>query len=197
MCTNELGATHCIGCDQYFCTNDFQTHRQTMINEMDKIIEEHHHLQDEINNKAQSNDQQNSVFEQIDRWQKSTIEKVIQVATQARQQAIELLNNRRMEFKSFAQNLADIKESENYVEHDLRRLKQMINHFKQALIDSIQSTTILLHTEQSDRINWESLIYVEDQQAIVISKFISYILPEQTFIPLIFFQTKSETKISR
>jgi thiamine phosphate synthase YjbQ (UPF0047 family) len=112
---------------------------------------------------------------------------VIQVATQARQQAIELLNNRRMEFKSFAQNLADIKESENYVEHDLRRLKQMINHFKQALIDSIQSTTILLHTEQSDRINWESLIYVEDQQAIAISKFISYILPERTFTSLIFF----------
>jgi hypothetical protein len=178
VCTEELGATHCTGCDQYFCTNDFQTHLQGMVNEMDKIIEERNHLQNEINNETQSNDQQNPVIEQIDSWQKSTVEKVIQVAAQARQQAIELLNIKRMkintEFKSFSQNLADVKRSEKYVEHDLRRLKQMISQFKQDLIHLTQPITILLHTEQSDRINWENLIYVEDQEETATSKFISY-----------------------
>jgi hypothetical protein len=56
---------------------------------MDKIVEERNGLQDEITNVIQYNDQQNPLIEQIDAWQKSTIEKVKQVAAQARQQASE------------------------------------------------------------------------------------------------------------
>jgi septal ring factor EnvC (AmiA/AmiB activator) len=136
---------------------------------MDKIVEERNGLQDEITKGIQYNDQQNPLIEQIDTWQKSTIEKVKQVAAQARQQASELLNAKRVkihtEFKSFSEELAHLKESENYVEHDLKRLNQMINQFKQDLKQATQPTTIVLHTEQSDEINWESLIYVDEKQA--------------------------------
>jgi hypothetical protein len=41
----------------------------------------------------------------------------------------------------------------------------MINQFKQDLKQATQPTTIVLHTEQSDEINWESLIYVDEKQA--------------------------------
>jgi hypothetical protein len=139
-----------------------------MFTEMEKIIEERNHLQDVINNAIQSHDQQSPILEQIDEWQNRTIEKIKQVAAQARQQAIQLLGAKQMkintEFKSFSQELANLKESENYVEHDLIRLNQMISQFKQDLRQSIQLTTIELHTEQSDRINWDGLIYVEDKQ---------------------------------
>jgi septal ring factor EnvC (AmiA/AmiB activator) len=149
-----------------------------MFTEMDKIVEERNRLQDEITNGIQHNDQQNPLIEQIDKWQKNTIEKIKQVAAQARQQASELLNAKRVkintEFKSFSQELAHLKESENYVEHDLTRLNQMISQFKQDLRQSTQPTTIVLHTEQSDEINWETLIYVEEMQATVISKLKSY-----------------------
>jgi DNA gyrase/topoisomerase IV subunit A len=159
---------HCIGCDEYFCWKDFQTHRNGMFTEMEKIIEERNHLQDVINNAIQSHDQQSPLIKQIDEWQNRTIEKIKQVAAQARQQAIQLLGAKQMkintEFKSFSQELVDLKESENYLEHDLTRLNQMISQFKQDLRQSIQPTTIKLHTEQSDRINWGGLIYVEDKQ---------------------------------
>ncbi len=59
------------------------------------------------------------------------------MAVQACQQAIQLLNSKWMklntEFKSFSQELTDLKESEDYVEHDLTRLNQMISQFKQDL----------------------------------------------------------------
>ncbi len=178
---------YCTGCDKYFCRKHFKIHSEEMFAEMDKIIEERNHLQNEINIEIQDNNQQNPLIEQIDQWQKRTIEKVKQVAAQARQQASELLNAKRVrlntEFKSFSQELAHLKESENYVEHDLTRLNQMINKFKLDLKQSTQPTTVVLHTEQSDNINWESLIYVEEKaastnkqwEASVISKLMSYI----------------------
>jgi predicted site-specific integrase-resolvase len=136
---------------------------------MESIVEERNHLQDAINNRVQSNDQQSPLIEQIDKWENITIEKVKQVAEQARQQAIQLLNSKRTkintEFKSFSQELADLKESENYVEYDITRLKQMISQFKQHLRQSTQPSTIELHTERSDGINWDTLIYVGEQQA--------------------------------
>jgi hypothetical protein len=173
-----MGPMHCTGCDEYFCCKDFKTHREGMFTLMDKIVEERNRLQDEINNGIQYNDQQNPLIEQIDKWEKSIIENVKQVAAQARQQASILLNAKRVkintEFKSFSQELAHLKESENYVEHDLKRLNQMISRFKEDLKQSTQPTTIVLRTEKSDAIKWESLIYVEEKQATVIGKLMSY-----------------------
>ena len=146
-----------------------------MKHEMDKIAEERDGIQNEIDSKRQFDDQENLVIEQTDRWQKSTIEKVIEVAAHARQQALELLNTKRKkfdtEFQSFSQNLIEAREAGNYVEHHLKRLKRMVHQFQQDLNDSI---AIAFHTEQSDKIIWENLIHVEDQRATAASKFILY-----------------------
>lgn len=168
MCTKAPGSMYCTGCEKYFCWKDLKTHREGMFTEMDKIVEERNHLQDIINNILQINDQQHPLIEQIEKWKNTTIEKIKQIAEQVRQQAIQLLNARLMkvdtEFKSFSQELAHLKESEDYFEHDLARLNQKINEFKQDLKHSTQPTTIELHAQGSDNINWNSLIYVEEKQ---------------------------------
>ena len=187
VCKKELGSMHCTGCDAYLCMKDFKLHRDELSTKMDGVVEERNRLQDEINNVAQPNDQQNPLIEQIDQWQKVTIEKVKQVAAQARQQAIQLVTSKQekitTEFQSFSQELAHLKESENYVEPDLTRLSQMINQLKQDLRQSTQQTTIILHTEQSDGIDWGRFIYVEEiqtnadnreRQQQTIRKFIKY-----------------------
>ena len=141
-----------------------------MFVELDKIVEERNHLQEALNNEIPRNDETNPLLEQIDQWQRSTIAKVKQVAAQVRQQAIELLDRKRTkineEFKSFSQKLIQLRESKNYVEHDLRRLNQKIGQFKQDIKQSTQLATIVLHTDQSDQIQWESLIYVEEKQVV-------------------------------
>jgi len=177
-CNKGLGPMYCTGCDGYFCSKDFRTHREGMFTEMDKIVEERNRLQDAINNSAQRNDQQSPLIEQINKWENMIIKKVKQAAAQARQQVLDLLDSKRLkmttEFKGFSQELASLKESEDYVEHDLTRLSQMISQFKQDLKQSTQPTAIELHTEQSDRINWDSLIYVEEKQT-----FTNYQQPQQ------------------
>jgi light-regulated signal transduction histidine kinase (bacteriophytochrome) len=167
-CNKELGQIHCAGCDKYFCWKDFKTHREGMFTQLDKVIEERNHLQDEINNVAQFNHQESPLIQQINEWQDVTIEKVKQVAEKVRQQAVHLLNSKQMkistDFKDFSRELAHLKESENFVEHDLTRINQMISQFTQNLRQSTQPTTIKLHTEQSDEINWDQLIHIEGKQ---------------------------------
>jgi chromosome segregation ATPase len=168
MCNEDAGLMHCTGCDKYFCWRDFRSHRDGMFTEMDKIVEERNHLQDAINNAVQHNDEQNPVIKEIEKWRNDTIKKVEKIAAQARQQAIQLLNMKQKkintEFKSFSQELAKLKESENFVEHDLRRLNQMIDQFKEDLRQLTQPTRIKLHTDESNGINWNRLIYVEEEQ---------------------------------
>ena len=165
-CNKPSASIHCIGCDGYFCNKCFRLHRQSMIGRMDDIIESRNQLQQDINNSAQLNNQQSPIITEINKWESSTIEKVKKVAAEARQQTVQLLNASRIkidnEFKSFSRELATLQESEDYIEHDLERLNQKINEFKLAIKQSTQPTTIQLHTEQADQINWGTLIYVEE-----------------------------------
>lgn len=167
-CKKPSVSMHCMGCDKYFCNKDFPTHREVLFGEMDKIVESRNELQEDIQKSMQSEDQQSSIINNIDKWEKTTIKKVQDVAALARHQAIQLLNTNRIkvhtEFKNFSQQLATLRESGDFLEHDLDRLNQMINQFKLDIKQSTQPVNIKLHTEQSDRTIWESLIYVEEVQ---------------------------------
>jgi hypothetical protein len=173
-CKKDTGAMHCIVCDAYFCAKDFRTHRGELFTEMDGVVEERNQLQDEINKAAQPSVQHSPLIAKINEWQETTIEKVKQVAAKARQQVVELLNCKRVkiatEFQIFSQELADLKETENFVEHDLTRLKQMIEQFHYDLKQSVQQTNIELHTEQSDGIDWNQVIYVEEERARAVNQ---------------------------
>jgi DNA repair exonuclease SbcCD ATPase subunit len=184
VCKKELGPIHCTGCDDYFCKKDFKIHCEGMYAEMDKIVEKRNNLHDEINNAGQDNNQKSTLIDQINQWQDTTIEKVKHVAAQARRETIQLLNSKRTkinpEFKSFSEELVHWKKTENYVEHDLARLNEMINKFKQDLRQTSQRTMIKLCTDQSDGVNWNRLIYVkevinnEQRQPVRTSKLITY-----------------------
>jgi hypothetical protein len=167
-CKKELGPMHCTGCDAYFCAKDFRKHREGLFTKMDGVVEERNKLQDEINKTAQRNDQRSPLITKINEWQEATIEKVKHVAAQARQQVVQLLSSKQVqittEFQTFSQELAHLKETENFVEHDLTRLKLMIEQFHQDLKQSVQPTTIELRTEKSDGIDWNRVIYIEEKR---------------------------------
>jgi len=178
-CSKPSASMHCIGCDKYFCNKDFAGHRNVLLGKIEKIVENRNQLQEAISNSIESNGGQNSpVIAEIDEWEKTIIKKVKDVAAQAREGAIQLLTSNQTkiqtEFKKFSQELAALRESEDFVEPDLDRLNQMINQFKLDIKQSTQPTTIKLHTKQSDQIVWKSLIYVEEmrqQRIVMFSKY--------------------------
>jgi phage-related minor tail protein len=122
-------------------------------------------LQDKINKATQNKDSHSPLLARIDEWQGTTIEKVKQVAEQARNEAKRLLDSKRTEitsqFEKVSKELVQIKETEDFVEQDLVRLKQTVHQLNQSLKELAQPPTIELRTEQSDRIEWNRLMYVE------------------------------------
>jgi chromosome segregation ATPase len=166
-CQKQSGPMHCTGCDAYFCAKDFRGHREILFNEMEGLVEKRNDLQEKINKTTQKNDSNSSLIEEINKWEKLIIEQVKKVAETARQEAFQLLNSKRVkityEFKTFSEELADLKESENFVEQDLASLKQKIREFHQDLTQLTQPVTIELNTKQSDGIQWNRLIYVQEK----------------------------------
>ena len=165
-CSRPSASIHCIGCDKYFCNRDFVGHRNVLSGEIEKIVENRNQVQEAINNSIQPGNAQHSpVIAEIDKWEKTIIKKVKDVAAKTRERAIQLLTSNQTkiqtEFKKFSQELAALRESEDFIEPDLDRLNQMINQFK---LDIKQSTqpTIKLNTEQSDQVVWENSIYVDE-----------------------------------
>lgn len=165
VCRKETSAIFCTGCNAHFCMKDLKGHRDKLSTELDGIIEERDNLQESINKGTQYPNSSSPFIVQINEWQKNMIRKIDQVAEQARQSVIELLDVKRTqlatEFKGFSQELLQRKDSENFVEYDLVRLRKMVEQFGQELKKLSHPSTIELHTEESDRIEWSRLIYIE------------------------------------
>ncbi|CAF1072525.1 unnamed protein product [Adineta steineri] len=166
-CQKPIGVMHCIGCDGYFCTKDFKGHREILFTEMDELVEERDKLQEKINRAIKPNNSISPLIEEINAWERVTIEKVRQTAEHARQQANQLMNSKSVkitnEFKGFSDKLADLKKTENYVEHDLTKLKQRIHQFNVDLTQLSQETIIELDKEESEKIEWNRIIYVREK----------------------------------
>ncbi|CAF1103164.1 unnamed protein product [Adineta steineri] len=166
-CQKPAGVMHCTGCDGYFCTKDFKGHRETLFTEMEQLVEERNKLQEKINGASKPNSSCNPLIEEVNEWEKMTIEKVRQTAEHVRQQANELMNSKSMKItnklKGLSDELADLKETENYVEHDLTKLRQKIDQFNVDLTQLFQATSIELNKEESEKIKWNSIIYVQEK----------------------------------
>ncbi|CAF0852806.1 unnamed protein product [Adineta steineri] len=135
--------------------------------ELDTLIEDHNNLQDKINQKIQCNNSNNSLFIQIDEWQRTTIEKVKQVAEQARQQVIKLLDSQTLEIKAefdkFSEELTRLKATKNVVEENLKQLKQTVCQLDQNIQRVSYASDIELHMEKTKEIPWHTLIYAEQK----------------------------------
>ncbi|CAF3711580.1 unnamed protein product [Adineta steineri] len=158
---------YCTGCNGYFCTKDFKGHREILFTEMEQLIEERNRLQEKINIATKGNNSRNPLIEEINAWEWITVEKVRQTAERVRQQTSQLMNSKSMkitdEFKGFSDKLADLKETENYVEHDLAKLKQKIHQFNVDLTQLSQVTRIELNKEESEKIKWNRIIHVQEK----------------------------------
>ncbi|CAF0834229.1 unnamed protein product [Adineta steineri] len=167
ICQKPTGVMHCTGCDGYFCAKDFRGHREILFNEMEELVQERNKLQEKINTATKGNNSRNPLIEEINAWERITIEKVRQTAEQVRQQANQLMSSKSVkitsEFRGFSTELADLKETENYVEHDLTRLKQKIDQLNVDVTQLSQGTRIELNKEENERINWNRIIYVQEK----------------------------------
>lgn len=169
MCKKGRGTCLCNGCKACFCRKHFKDHQAKLLDELDKCIGDRDNLQEKINKADHHDGFVSPTLLQIDEWERLTIEKVTQVADQTRLQLTSLLISKRLDiatkFRKVSDELGQLKETEDFVEHDLVRLKEMICEIKQDCEHLAETSSIELHVEQSDQIDWSRLIYVAEKSA--------------------------------
>jgi flagellar biosynthesis GTPase FlhF len=160
ICRTSTAERLCIGCGIYFCPKDFQKHEQQLTIKFDyEIIKSHEELIQLIENLDKSNHILEDLTDRIDQWKKSTIEKVENAATKAHHELRELINKER---QPIIEQLKPI--TKEIDDNDIDRLKQQINDMKQKLEQSIRNDTKKVILIDNDQIDWNRIIYAQDQQ---------------------------------
>lgn len=164
-CSTNVGTCTCAGCKDYFCTKHFILHRKELQTNLEHITDTHHRLLKNVHEQNNSNSLLSTILSQIDQWQNVTIQKIHQTADNLRQQVTQMLNDQREEingrFKAVVDELRKRKEEDDFVEDDLVRLKEHIDHLQKELDNVQQHPMLQLHTELTDQIEWNRLAYLE------------------------------------
>ena len=138
-----------------------------MANQLEGLIENCNELQDQINKATEEKNFDSALLREIDDWQRQTIEKVNNVAELARQHVVELLNSQKVDvksqFKSFFQELIQLKETGDFLEHDLEHLEQTVAGLNLELKQLSEPPEIDVCLEYDHPIQWDDLIYIIEQ----------------------------------
>ncbi|CAF1366820.1 unnamed protein product [Rotaria sordida] len=169
ICNKPSAKYLCIGCKKYFCAKDFKEHEQQLSIKFDnEIIQSHDELLDQIRKLEKSNSLALDLFDEIEQWKNMTINKVEKAAEKAQHELIELIDKQRItiikQFESITSEICHRREEENFVENDIDELKQKINEIKQKLEQFTQIETTITIIVNNDQIDWNRLIYIQEQQ---------------------------------
>ncbi|CAF3616912.1 unnamed protein product [Rotaria sp. Silwood1] len=169
ICNKPLAKCFCMGCKKYFCPKDFKEHEQQLsIKFNNEIVKYHHELLDQIQKLEKSNYLSLNLFDQIEQWKKTTINKVKKAAEKAQHELIELIDKQRITIKKQLQLITEgircCQEGENFVENDIDRLKKEINELQQKLQQFTEKDNSKGIIVDNDQIDWNRIIYIQEQQ---------------------------------
>ncbi|CAF4807290.1 unnamed protein product, partial [Rotaria sp. Silwood1] len=169
ICSKPSAKSFCTGCKKYFCRKDLREHEQQLSIAFDnEIVRSHDELLDLIQKLEKSNYLPLDVFNQIEQWKETTINKVKKAADKAQYELTQLIESRKItiikQFEPITKEIRSLREEENIVETDIDRLREKINDMRQKLEEVTQKDTNKSIIFNNDHIDWNRLIYIRQEQ---------------------------------
>jgi hypothetical protein len=133
----QIGVAQCEGCSRVFCTKHFDDHRRSLDEEMDVIFNNYNDLTNAI---VQDPDNSNlhSLTQEIDNWEKESVERIQQKATDLRQEMLKMktthTENLSLQLQSLAERMKKAREQDDFVETDLLSWKNKLSDLKSNLL---------------------------------------------------------------
>jgi predicted nucleic acid-binding Zn-ribbon protein len=151
-----------------FCAKHCMEHRQELCNRFEQVMTEYNDILQQIQDKQPQNESlKKDLFDRVDQWENSMIEKVHETGEQIRQQLTELINNENILVSNNIQALTDEirkrHEKEDFLEDDIERIRTSINQVQLEIDKRTEPSNIKLYVEPDPQISLEHLIYVEDK----------------------------------
>ncbi|CAF2867495.1 unnamed protein product [Rotaria sp. Silwood2] len=136
ICGKVPSLSFCVGCQRVFCTDHVEQHRLELSTLLDKIILEHGQCKQTI---IQYTEESNShpLMKQINEWEKQSIEKIQQVAVDARKQVLNAFayfaSNAITTIKNLTEELTKAQNEDNFFESDLKQWMDTLIKIKKEL----------------------------------------------------------------
>lgn len=165
-CKKPSARCFCIGCKQHFCSKHFKEHEQQLsLRFDDEIVRSHDELLFQLQN---LNSTSPDLFDQIEQWKLSTIDRVEKAAQRARHELIELIDRRRTQISKQVEliktEICDRRAEENFLEHDIDRIRAKINEIKYEIEKLTCRDTNGIILVNNHYIDWDRIIYIRDEQ---------------------------------
>jgi len=135
-CGKEKAVMKCGGCSQDFCFNHMTDHRQELSKQMDEI-EVTRDLFRQTLTEQTSKPQKHALMQQIDQWERDSINKIRQTAEEARKLLLkhtaEQFNEMEVKLNKLTHQLRESRQENDFIETDLRQWKQQLEKLKDEL----------------------------------------------------------------
>jgi hypothetical protein len=150
------GIIKCDECSSRFCSDHFPIHRQELETRLELLCSERDQFHQETTHRSIDPIE---LLTQIDRWEEQTLAQVKKTASNARDRIRQLsaTKSSNRELEQFSEELRRRKESEDYFEDDIQRLKQQLEQIK------IQSKKLSKIDISHKTIDWETIIQVTNK----------------------------------
>ncbi|CAF1062151.1 unnamed protein product [Adineta steineri] len=138
ICKKEKITYPCRGCSKEFCLIHLTEHQQNLNEELNHIINDYDQFKQTINEQKQ-NPQDHLLIEQINQWERNSIEKIQQKAQQCRNIVIEssqtFIKETEMKFEDLSEQIKHIHGENEFNEIDLNYLTNQLIKITKELND--------------------------------------------------------------
>ena len=135
-CKKEKAGYKCEGCSQYFCINHLPEHQQELWKELDEI-EDHRNLFQQKITETKANPQKQLLIQQVNQWEKDSIEKIQQTAEEARRVLMKHTNTYigeiEMKLEQLTNQLKYTRQENDFNEIILNQLEQKFQELENEL----------------------------------------------------------------
>ncbi|CAF2990857.1 unnamed protein product [Rotaria sp. Silwood2] len=133
ICGKVSGCFTCRECQKDFCKRHVVEHQQELSKHLDDLTLDHDQFRQSLTEQIQQ-PQHHSYIKQIDEWEQESINKIRQVANDARQQIQNLINQHTIELTEslteIALELRKAREDDDFYETHLKQWKEKISRLK-------------------------------------------------------------------
>ena len=166
MCNEQPGIATCSGCSKLFCDDHFIEHRNSIKTEIESLSHQRNTFKEKFDDPEQTNRLRTTWCLEINQWEQSLIKQIQQLAENAREKVGTILQNRVQPFgeelKQFSDDVQAAQKQKNLVEKDLQKFQSTFDILQTKYGQVTQLESVKFYHELSDKIEWNSLIYVED-----------------------------------
>ena len=170
QCNERNGNTRCEGCNTLFCLPCMSKHHDELVQQFQLLMDVRNEVKQlfDVNELTSTDGKQVSCFIAIDEWEREMIKRIQQITAQARTSATELITKNMKEishrFEQLSVDMQQRLKEGDYLENDINRitdqLDQLQNDIKQV------NKKIRVDSAMSNNINWDTLIYIVENEVL-------------------------------